>query len=179
MNRLYLFSIIFCLIFLSCFGPSQSYPTIQQIAFQSARDGNFEIYTMDIDGYNQVNLTNHLNNDKYPQFSIDGTKLLFCSDRNGDYDIYIMTLDWYGGYTRYKSIDIVNLSNQIGHDLSPVFSPTGKEIAFESFQNDNYEIFIVDTSGSEKINLTNNIWQDRRPSFSPDGEIEMGMMRFI
>ena len=68
MSRLYLLSIIFCLILLGCFGPSQSYPITQQIAFQSARDGNFEIYTMDIDGYNQVNLTNHLNNIKNPTF---------------------------------------------------------------------------------------------------------------
>ena len=44
------FPIFFYFIFLSCFGPSQSYPTMQQIAFQSARDGNFEIYLMDIDG---------------------------------------------------------------------------------------------------------------------------------
>ena len=98
MNRLYFLFIIFCLIFLSCFGPSQSYPTTQQIAFQSARDGNFEIYTMDISGFNQVNLTQHGSIDKYPQFSPDGSKLVFASDRQGDYDIFIMTLDWYGGY---------------------------------------------------------------------------------
>ena len=143
MNRLYLLSIIFCLIFLSCFGPSQSYPITQQIAFQSARDGNFEIYTMDISGYNQVNLTQHGSIDKYPQFSPDGSKLVFVSDREGDYDIFIMTLDWYGGYIRYRGINLINLSSQLGNDVYPEFSPTGLEITFESFQNDNYEIFII------------------------------------
>ena len=73
MKILKLFFIIFCLILLSCFGPSQSYQIRQQIAFQSARDGNFEIYTMDISGYNQVNLTKHGSIDKYPEFSPDGS----------------------------------------------------------------------------------------------------------
>ena len=93
MNRLYLLFIIFCLILLSCFGPSQSYPKTQQIAFQSARDGNFEIYTMDISGYNQVNLTQHESIDKYPQFSPDGSKIAFVSDRSDSFQVYLMHLD--------------------------------------------------------------------------------------
>ena len=53
----------------SCFGPSQSYPTSQQIAFVSSRDGNFEIYSMDINGLNQVNITQNDSRDKFPKFS--------------------------------------------------------------------------------------------------------------
>ena len=154
----------------SCFGPSQSYPTSQQIAFVSSRDGNFEIYSMDINGFNQINLSQNGARDKYPQFSPDGSKLVFASDREGDYDIFIMTLDWYGGYIRYKGIELINLSSQLGNDLYPEFSSTGLEIVFESLLNDNYEIFTVDTLGNNKTNLTENIGQDRKPKFSSDGQ---------
>ena len=104
-------------IFFGCFGPSQSYPTTPQITFYTAREGNFEIYTMDINGFNQVNLSQHPGRDKYPQFSPDGSRIIFVSDRDGNYEIYIMELEWYGGYTRYKVINLINLSNQPGDDL--------------------------------------------------------------
>ena len=123
---------------------------------------------MDINGFNHVNLTHNDARDKYPKFSPDGSKLVFVSDREGDYDIFIMTLEWYGGYTRYKGKNVINLSSQLGNDLHPEFSPTGLEIVFESLQNGNYEIYSVDTLGNDKSNLTQSSWQDRKPIFSSD-----------
>ena len=55
--------------------PGQSGP----IAFESTRDGNFEIYAMDADGENQTNLTNNAAGDFEPAFSPDGTKIAFTS----------------------------------------------------------------------------------------------------
>jgi hypothetical protein len=40
-----------------------------KIAFTSDRDGNFEIYIMNVDGSGQVNLTNDLARDEHPSFS--------------------------------------------------------------------------------------------------------------
>ena len=37
-----------------------------RIAFMSHRDGNLEIYVMDINGDNQRNLTNNPGDDQYP-----------------------------------------------------------------------------------------------------------------
>ena len=57
----------------NCFGPTQSYPTVQQIIFTSSRFGaNMEVYTMDRNGNNPVNLTKHPSWDSTPQFSPDG-----------------------------------------------------------------------------------------------------------
>ena len=42
-----------------------------QIAFSSNRDGNWEIYVMDVDGGNQQRLTENPNNDWYPSWSPD------------------------------------------------------------------------------------------------------------
>ena len=40
-----------------------------KIAFTSYRDGNYEIYTMNIDGSEQVNLTNNPESNEFPSFS--------------------------------------------------------------------------------------------------------------
>ncbi len=39
-----------------------------KIVFVSARDGNNEIYVMDLDGGNQTRLTNNLVSDRYPSW---------------------------------------------------------------------------------------------------------------
>ena len=55
------------------------------------RDGNDEIYVMNIDGSNQVNLTNNAADDRLPSWSPDGSKIAFMSDRDGNFEIYIST----------------------------------------------------------------------------------------
>ena len=64
-------------------------------------DDNYEIYIMDPDGRNQVNLTNNSDMDLIPSLSPDGKKILFVSDRNwepdnkGDnnWDVFVMDVD--------------------------------------------------------------------------------------
>jgi hypothetical protein len=53
-----------------------------RIAFQSIRDGNYEIYVMNPDGSEQINLTNHPANDVRPSISPNGKKILFNSFRD-------------------------------------------------------------------------------------------------
>jgi Tol biopolymer transport system component len=64
-----------------------------KIAFYSYRDGNYEVYIMNGDGSNQINLTKSEGFDGYPVFSPDGSKIAFCSDRDGNGEIYIMNGD--------------------------------------------------------------------------------------
>ena len=66
-----------------------------RIAFVSDRDGNAEIYVMDIDGKNQRRLTNNPNSDWFPSWSPDGKRIAFASDRDGNfnYEIYVMDTD--------------------------------------------------------------------------------------
>ena len=64
-----------------------------QIAFASHRDGNSEIYVMNINGGNQRRLTNNPDNDSYPSWSPDGERIAFESERNGSFDIYVMDAD--------------------------------------------------------------------------------------
>jgi WD40-like Beta Propeller Repeat len=63
-------------------------PDGNSIAFVSARDGNPEIYVMDVDGNRQRRLTNHPGGDWRPAWMPDSRALLFVSDRAGSNDIY-------------------------------------------------------------------------------------------
>ena len=48
-------------------------PDGTKIAFASSRDGNSEIYVMDEDGGNQINLTHNAASDSKPAWSPSGT----------------------------------------------------------------------------------------------------------
>lgn len=64
-----------------------------KIAFASNRDGNQEIYVMNVNGSNQIRLTNSPEADNAPTWSPDGKKVAFYSLRDGNYEIYIMNAD--------------------------------------------------------------------------------------
>ena len=65
-----------------------------KIVFATARDGNFEIYSMNADGTDQMNLTNFPSaDDGHPSWSPDGTQIAFDSNRDGNTNIYIMNAD--------------------------------------------------------------------------------------
>ncbi len=68
-------------------------PDGSKIAFVSRRDGNWEVYVMNIDGSNQVRLTNNNADDWYPKWSPDSNRLVFYSDRDSNNEIYVMNAD--------------------------------------------------------------------------------------
>ncbi len=56
-------------------------------------------------------------------------------------------------------------------DRNPKISSDGNFIVFESWRDNNSEIYIVDNSGENLINISNNPSEDIEPSFTPDGQI--------
>ena len=130
-----------------------------KIAFVSNRDGDREIYVMDTDGTNQINLTNNPDWDEQPSWSPDGRKIAFVSNRDGDREIYVMDVN--GG-------NQINLTNNPDWDEQPSWSLDGRRIAFVSNRDGNSEIYVMDANGSNQINLTNNSNNDWDPAWSPD-----------
>jgi len=65
------------------------------IAFSSDRDGDREIYVMDVDGGPATQLTFNSAFDGNPEWSPDAERIIFDSDRDGDLEIYVM--DAVGG----------------------------------------------------------------------------------
>jgi len=70
-------------------------PDSEKIIFNSARDGNSEIYVVNIDGSNLRNLTTHPADDGiwFSPWSPDGAKIVFTSNRDGKWEIYTMNAD--------------------------------------------------------------------------------------
>lgn len=130
-----------------------------RIAFNSDRDGDAEIYSMNADGTGLKRLTESPGNDLTPSWSPDGTRIAFGSARAGNYDIYTMNAD---------GSNITRLTFADGN-LHPTWSPDGSKIAFISDRTDDEEIFIMNTDGSGQTRVTNNTVTDFDPSWSPDG----------
>jgi hypothetical protein len=70
-------------------------PDNSKIVFQSTRNGQSDIYVMNIDGTAQTRLTNNPAADTAPAWSPDGTKILFTSLRDGPTSpsLYVMNAD--------------------------------------------------------------------------------------
>lgn len=149
-------------------------PDGSKIAFSSLRDNNpspsdngYDVFLMNADGSNQINLTNNPASDANPSWSPDGSKITFSSWRDGVNidEIYIMNVD---------GSEQTRLTNNSYADRYPAWSPDGSKIAFTSYENVSPEIFIMNSDGSGRKRLTflsSGYW----PSWSPDGS----MMVFI
>ena len=65
---------------------------------------------------------------------------------------------------------IRRLTDDLGDDESPSWSPDGRSIAFASRRGDtNGDIYVMDADGDNERRLTNHTSQDMSPSWSPDG----------
>ncbi len=140
-------------------------PDGRQIAFASNRNrdwerfdrgGNWEVYVMNTDGANPINLTNNLAWDSSPDWSPDGRRIAFTSNRDGNSEVYVMNAD---------GTNPINLTNHLASDGSPDWSPDGNQIAFQSDRDGNWEVYVMNADGANPINLTNHPAWDSSPSW--------------
>lgn len=134
-----------------------------KIVFQSDRDGDFDIYLMNADGSNQINLTNNSAADNYPVVSLDGRQVLFESNRDGNWEVYVMNSDGTGQRR------LTNAPNS--EDRLPTWSPDGLQIAYISDEDGDYEIFIMNVDGTNRRQLTFNQIREGHVSWSVDNQL--------
>ncbi|MDP2948850.1 MAG: hypothetical protein Q8P22_04865, partial [Chloroflexota bacterium] len=68
-------------------------PLDRRIAYRSVRQDNHEVYVVNADGSDDMNLTGSPATDIEPAWSPDGRWIAFASDRDGNFEIYIMRSD--------------------------------------------------------------------------------------
>lgn len=130
-----------------------------KIAFgRRINNGLAELFVMDQDGSNAVNVTNNAADDQQPSWSPDGTKLAFMSNRNlGLYQVYTMNAD---------GTNIVQLSDNSVNHYTPTWSPDGTKILFES---DDTDLYVINADGTNLVRLTNTPDLEANTDWSPDG----------
>jgi Tol biopolymer transport system component len=58
------------------------------------------------------------------------------------------------------------LTSNPDYNGEPAWSPDGSEIAFTSYRDGNYEIYVMNTDGTGQTRLTNNLAYDGEPTWS-------------
>ncbi len=111
-----------------------------KIAYESYVNGNSDLYVMNADGSNPVNLTRTpKEQEHYPQISPDGTKMCFVSDvgegRDTVRSVYVMDID---GKNRKKVAEYAR---------EPFWSPDGKIIGFLPQEFPKFEVIDFSTKG--------------------------------
>lgn len=136
-------------------------PLFGKIAFKSNRTGNSNIYTMNSDGNNLLQLTDHPAGDGGPAWSPNGQQIAFHTMRDGNLEVYVMDAD--GTNQR-------NLTRHPGSDGFPDWHPDGDRIVFHSDRGGKeLNIYVMDTDGNNVQQITQLEFASI-PKWSPDGK---------
>lgn len=134
-------------------------PVSGTIAFESNREGNPGIFSIEMPDLTVTQLSLSTGVDTQPVYSPDASQIAFTTTRDGNSEIYIMNAN--GG-------NQFNLTNSPSEDLYPAWSSDGQWIVFTSNRDGNQEIYKIRTNGSELTNLTNNPANDLQPTWVTD-----------
>lgn len=140
-------------------GGYQSWSPVESlIVFESGRDGDPEIYTINADtGKELTRLTNNEKLDEWPCFSRDGSMIVWSHGIEGNKDLWVMNAD---GSNKRRLTQNIALG-----DAFSSFSPDGSRVAFTSGsegQPPSIYVIYLDGSGLKKIA------EGSSPNWSPD-----------
>jgi TolB protein len=158
------------------------------LAFAMRHNGNSDIYLLPQDNGKLLRLTYDEAEDRDPAWSPDGRWLAFASRRGRwgyqgrqsyrSWDLYMMDM---------TSQTVLRMTNTPGFDGKPTWSPDGRWLAYEHYDDNNLDIYILnveavaratqaDTSPAadksqppEQHRLTYDAAPDYAPAWSPDG----------
>jgi TolB protein len=129
----------------------------------STRDGNLDIYVLDLATQQLTRITDDPGIDTEPQWSKDGQSIYFTSDRAGGPQIYKVGLK-PGDKPR-------RLTFQGSYNARPRISPDESQLAFVTQDDGAYRIATMDLRGRGDVQVLTKGRFDVSPSFAPNGAV--------
>ncbi|MBD3358373.1 MAG: BamA/TamA family outer membrane protein [Chitinivibrionales bacterium] len=149
-------------------------PDSRRLAFITKSQGSNEIRIVDVkDKKLKRKIIPNLESLSAPDWSDDGTRLVFLGLREHKLDIYLYHLD---------SDSMQQLTNDIRSESSPRFSRDGGKIVFAArdtcgdilnknrFERPSSDLYAIDLTDHTTQRLTSTPWDENAPAFSPGGE---------
>jgi TolB protein len=137
-------------------------PDGKTLAVVLSKEGGSQIYFINSEGKGEprrMTFTSAI--DTEPNFSPDGSLMLFTSDRGGSPQIYGMPVT--GGEAR-------RLTFEGSYNVSPRFSPDGKSFTFIQRNGGRFNVAVQDLTTRQVQVLTDGVI-DESPSFAPNGRM--------
>jgi TolB protein len=131
-------------------------PTGNQIAWTSNRTGNPQIFIMNADGSGVQQITRESRCDRPTWSPAPYNEIAYASQSGPGYDIRIFDFA-----TRSSRA----ITDGIGTNESPAFSPNGRHIAFTSTRAGNVQVFTIDRDGKNLRQVTRT-GTNRYPNWS-------------
>jgi Tol biopolymer transport system component/PKD repeat protein len=135
-------------------------------ALSSTNYKDWEIWVVEADGSNARNLTKNAIYDAYPEWTPDGSQILYVSTKfsNSEWACKVCSMNIDGSGAR-------QISNDLGVEYRPKCSPDGKYIAVEvsDVNQASFRIAYMKIDGSNFTYVTGADYNARFPYWSPDG----------
>jgi Tol biopolymer transport system component len=122
-----------------------------------------DIWAMDLDGANRRPVVVLPGDQHYASYSPDMKQLVYASNLVGE-QRRIEVMD-----VATKAVKVLFDAGPTIDDAAPAWSPDGRQIAFESQQDGDKEIYVMNADGSNVRQLTHNTIHDEGPAWAPDG----------
>jgi TolB protein len=132
-----------------------------KIAFVIKKNGKQDIYTINYDASDLINLTGHQSIVVAPRWSPDGQYFAFTSYKSGRPEVYLRSL---------KTGKEKKVSSFSGLNLCGSFSPDSKKLLLTLSKDGNEEIYSLDIDSLALQRLTRSYAIDVSPAWSPCGK---------
>lgn len=139
-------------------------PDGTKLAFTSHRDGNWELYLLDLTSLELRRLTETAAYEGHPTWSPDGLWLAYEVYMGDNLDVWIMPID--------LGQPPLQLTTHPEADYAPNWDPNGRRIAFVSHRDRSPQIYLANLDQPEDRfkKLSNSSGSSSDPVFDPSGE---------